>query len=48
MNYRRLWEIKNRKLGFWSLVNHWKPGIILWEIGDRDRDAEHYHSWANC
>ena len=25
---------KKNKVWLWTVVNHWKPGIILWTIGD--------------
>ncbi|MEM8675142.1 MAG: IS1 family transposase [Cyanobacteria bacterium P01_G01_bin.67] len=30
---------KKNKLWIWTVVNHWKPGIILWTIGDRSRNS---------
>ena len=26
---------KRHKIWIWTVVNHWKPGIVLWTIGDR-------------
>ena len=26
---------KKNKVWLWTVVNHWKPGIILWTLGDR-------------
>ncbi len=26
---------KRNKVWIWTVVNHWKPGIILWTLGDR-------------
>ena len=26
---------KKNKIWIWTVVNHWKPGILLWTIGDR-------------
>jgi insertion element IS1 protein InsB len=26
---------KKNKLWIWTVVNHWKPGIILWTVGNR-------------
>ncbi len=26
---------KKNKVWIWTVVNHWKPGILLWTIGDR-------------
>ena len=26
---------KRNKVWIWTVVNHWKPGIVLWTIGDR-------------
>lgn len=28
---------KRNKVWVWTVVNHWKPGIILWTIGDQLR-----------
>ena len=27
--------LKKTKKWLWTAVNHWKPGIIAWELGDR-------------
>jgi hypothetical protein len=26
---------KKNKVWIWTVVNHWKPGILLWTVGDR-------------
>ena len=26
---------KRNKIWIWTVVNYWKPGIVLWTIGDR-------------
>ena len=33
MSYKRLWAQKN-KLYLWTAINHFKPGILGWVIGD--------------
>ncbi|MEM9510542.1 MAG: IS1 family transposase [Cyanobacteria bacterium P01_E01_bin.35] len=30
---------KKNKVWLWTVVNHWKPGIILWTIGDRSSSS---------
>ena len=30
---------KKAKVWIWTVVNHWKPGIILWTIGDRSHSS---------
>ena len=30
---------KKNKLWIWTVVNHWKPGIILWTVGDRSHES---------
>ena len=25
---------KKNKVWIWTVVNHWKPGILLWTVGD--------------
>ena len=30
---------KRHKIWIWTVVNHWKPGIILWTIGDRSSSS---------
>lgn len=30
---------KKNKVWLWTVVNHWKPGIILWAIGDRSSSS---------
>ncbi len=30
---------KKNKLWIWTVVNHWKPGIILWTVGDRSSET---------
>ena len=31
---------KKNKVWIWTVVNHWKPGILLWTIGDLRSIAE--------
>ena len=30
---------KKNQLWIWTVVNHWKPGIILWAVGDRSSET---------
>ena len=30
---------KKNKVWLWTVVNHWKPGIILWTLGDRSSSS---------
>ena len=30
---------KKNKVWVWTVVNHWKPGILLWTVGDRSRSS---------
>jgi insertion element IS1 protein InsB len=30
---------KRNKIWIWTVVNHWKPGIVLWTIGDRSSQS---------
>ena len=30
---------KKNKVWLWTVVNHWKPGIILWTVGDRSSQS---------
>ena len=30
---------KRNKIWIWTVVNHWKPGIVLWTIGDRSSSS---------
>ena len=30
---------KKNKVWLWTVVNHWKPGILLWTVGDRSSSS---------
>ena len=30
---------KKNKFWIWTVVNHWKPGILLWTVGDRSKQS---------
>ncbi len=45
MNYRRLSATRKTKFGIGAVVNHWKPGILLWTIGDRSKET-FQHLWC--
>ena len=30
---------KKNKVWLWTVVNHWKPGILLWTLGDRSSSS---------
>ncbi|WP_319423355.1 IS1 family transposase [Pleurocapsa sp. FMAR1] len=32
---------KRNKIWVWTIVNYWKPGIILWTVGDRSSSSFH-------
>ena len=32
---------RKNKVWVWTVVNHWKPGIILWTVGDRSSSSFH-------
>jgi insertion element IS1 protein InsB len=32
---------KKNKVWLWTIVNHWKSGIILWTVGDRSHTSFH-------
>ncbi len=25
----------------WTVVNHWKPGVLLWTVGDRSKGKKY-------
>ncbi|NES71985.1 MAG: IS1 family transposase [Okeania sp. SIO2D1] len=33
---------KKHKVWIWTVVNHWKPGILLWVVGDRSSKTFEY------
>ena len=40
---------KKNKVWVWTVVNHWKPGILLWVVGDRRRRTfEHLWLIIKC
>ena len=32
---------RKNKVWVWTVVNHWKPGILLWTVGDRSSSSFH-------